>query len=195
MANKYWTKEKQREYYERKGKKLAKEYYQNNKENRKEYQSVYFQNNKEEQSKKNRERYLSNKEKYDETINKWREENRERLKIRQRNYMREYRKQSSTYQLRENVGHYIRQALINSIPKSGTYKKYLGCSIKEYKQYLEKQFTSEMNWENYGTYWEIDHINPISKFDFNIDDNIYAAFHYTNTQPLSITMNRQKYNK
>lgn len=195
MANKYWTKEKQKEYYERKGKELAKKYYQDSKNDRKEYQSEYYQNNKEEQYKKNRERLVKNKEKYKETNDKWREDNKEKLKIRQRNYMKEYRKKSPTYRLRENIGHYIRQALIDSIPKSGTYKKYLGCSINEYRQYLEKLFKSEMTWENYGTYWEIDHIKAISNFDLTKEEEILKAFHYLNTQPLSIKENRQKSNK
>ena len=109
--------------------------------------------------------------------------------------MKEYRKNSPTYRLRENIGHYIRQALINSVSKSGTYKEYLGCSVKEYRYYLEKQFTPEMNWDNYGQYWEIDHIHPISKFDLGNINEIKKAFNYTNTQPLSIKDNRQKSNK
>jgi hypothetical protein len=64
--------------------------------------------------------------------------------------------------------------------------EHLGCNIKEYKQYLEQQFTPEINWDNYGTYWEIDHIYPLSKG---------GSFHYTNTRPLSIYENRVKYNK
>ena len=61
--------------------------------------------------------------------------------------------------------------------------KFLGCSKEFFIKYLESQFTPEMNWDNYGTYWEIDHIHPLSKG---------GAFHYTNTQPLTITDNRIK---
>jgi len=70
--------------------------------------------------------------------------------------------------------------------KSNTSLEYLGCSINEYKTHLELQFTPEMKWENWGTYWEIDHIIPLSKG---------GSFHYTNTQPLIITENRKKSNK
>ena len=40
-----------------------------------------------------------------------------------------------------------------------------------------------MNWDNYGSYWEIDHIKPLSKG---------GSFHYTNTQPLTVKENRRK---
>ena len=40
-----------------------------------------------------------------------------------------------------------------------------------------------MCWSNYGGYWEIDHIIPISKG---------GIFHYSNTQPLPVNKNREK---
>ena len=43
-----------------------------------------------------------------------------------------------------------------------------------------------MNWENWGIYWEIDHIIPLNKG---------GTFHFSNTQPLTITNNRKKSNK
>jgi hypothetical protein len=70
--------------------------------------------------------------------------------------------------------------------KNNTSLEYLGCSIDEYKIHLQNQFTPEMNWENWGSYWEIDHIVPLSKG---------GTFHFSNTQPLTITENRKKSNK
>ena len=49
--------------------------------------------------------------------------------------------------------------------------------------FLEKQFDDKMSWDNHGTYWEIDHIKPLSKG---------GSFHYTNTQPLIWEDNRSK---
>ena len=43
-----------------------------------------------------------------------------------------------------------------------------------------------MNWDNYGTYWEIDHSIPLSKG---------GSFHYTNTSPMAISENRSKGSK
>jgi hypothetical protein len=64
--------------------------------------------------------------------------------------------------------------------------EYLGCTIDEYKTHLESQFTPEMTWENWGIYWEIDHNIPLSKG---------GTFHFSNTQPLTITENRKKSNR
>lgn len=77
---------------------------------------------------------------------------------------------------------------INIFLKSDSLKtlEVLGCDLVFYKKYLEQQFTTKMNWENYGIYWEIDHIIPLSKG---------GSFHYTNTQPLTINENRKKSNK
>lgn len=91
------------------------------------------------------------------------------------------------YRLENNIrcrlNHYLRS---NNLPKTERSIKYLGCTISKYKKYLELQFTDEMNWENYGKYWEVDHIIPVSKG---------GSFHYTNTQPLTITENREKSDK
>jgi hypothetical protein len=73
--------------------------------------------------------------------------------------------------------------------------EYLGCTMDEYTQYLEQMFTPDMNWDNYGEYWEIDHIKPIDAFDLNDEDQLYEAFNYINTQPLKKKDNREKSNK
>jgi hypothetical protein len=72
---------------------------------------------------------------------------------------------------------------------------YLGTTMEQYCQYLEQQFTPEMNWDNYGSYWEIDHILPIDSFDLTNEEQLYQCFNYTNTRPLHWLENKQKSNK
>jgi 5-methylcytosine-specific restriction endonuclease McrA len=95
------------------------------------------------------------------------------------------RKNNINVRLYESIKSRINGALKIKHNKTNT-NEYLGCNIDDYKTYLEKLFTLEMNWENYGKYWEIDHIIPLSKG---------GSFHYTNTQPLTINENRTKSNK
>lgn len=60
----------------------------------------------------------------------------------------------------------------------------LGCSFNELKQHIENQFYPEMNWENWGDTWEIDHIKGCINFNFDIPSEVEECFHYTNMRPL-----------
>jgi hypothetical protein len=71
-----------------------------------------------------------------------------------------------------------------NIKKNNSIIKYLGCSLEEYKSHISSQFEKEMNWENQGEIWELDHQIPCSSFDFSKEDEIYKCFNYTNIKPL-----------
>jgi hypothetical protein len=71
----------------------------------------------------------------------------------------------------------------------------IGCTIDEYKTYLEKQFKPDMSWDNHGVVWEIDHIIPCSKFDLTNPIQQSKCFNYKNTQPLYKSENRSKGNR
>jgi 5-methylcytosine-specific restriction endonuclease McrA len=106
-------------------------------------------------------------------------------------YMNNYRKNRRKFDLDFKLISDLRTRIYLCVKNYNLNKKdksinEIGCSIQDFKLHLEKQFTKNMTWENYGTYWEIDHIVPLSK---------NGSFHYTNTQPLTITENRKKSNK
>lgn len=50
----------------------------------------------------------------------------------------------------------------------------------------------DMNWENYGSLWNIDHIIPISSFDLTNVDEQYNAFNWKNTWALYSNVNCSK---
>jgi hypothetical protein len=80
--------------------------------------------------------------------------------------------------------------------KSKHTMELLGCSIEEFKIYLEKQFTKGMNWGNYGKKgWHIDHILPCASFDLTDPEQQKKCFHYTNLQPLWAEDNYKKKDK
>ena len=162
-------------------------------ESREEYYKQYYAKNKEkalqnsrkwkeenpDKVKKHWENFKSNSDKYKTASKKWNSENRDRIN----ELLKEKRKQDPKFRLRESIlaliNHHLQQ-------KSKSTNEYLGCSYEEYHLYLENKFKNQMNWNNYGTYWEIDHTIPLSKG---------GSFHYTNTSPMTITENRQKSNK
>lgn len=71
----------------------------------------------------------------------------------------------------------------NGVEKGKGTVEYLGCSIQDYRQYLESFFQDGMSWENRGD-WVIDHRVPIAAFDLTDEDDCNLAFHFSNTQPL-----------
>lgn len=146
--------------------------------------------------------YQTNKEKYKETSKNWQLNNPDKVKSITKKYRqsekgittrKKYRKEEydqkygkdMEWTLSRNIRIRLHHALKNNF-KSGKTLELLGCSIKEYALYLEQRFDKNMNWGNYGTYWEIDHTIPLSKG---------GSFHYTNTTPMIIAENRSKSNK
>lgn len=82
-----------------------------------------------------------------------------------------------------------------NIKKNNKTFELVGCTKNELISYLEKQFTPEMNWDNYGPYFHIDHIIPCSAWDLTNDLELKACFHYTNLQPLVGPENQSKGDK
>jgi 5-methylcytosine-specific restriction endonuclease McrA len=69
----------------------------------------------------------------------------------------------------------------------------IGCTSEELKSHLQNKFTKDMSYDNYGE-WEIDHIIPISSYDFSDFNKLKECFNYKNLQPLSQFENRSKSN-
>ena len=109
-----------------------------------------------------------------------------------RNWINEKRKIDPSFKLKQQLSHRIYLAL----KKKGAFKskrtmKFLGCTVKELWQHLEKQFQPGMTRENYGE-WHVDHIKPCALFDLTKDEEQAACFHYTNLQPLWAVDNIRK---
>ena len=152
------------------------------KEEIKKKQSEYYYKNKDKIRKQHKQYKDSKKEKTKEYNKKYWEDNRQRIQENKKTFFQNNPEASLTQKQRIQV----QKQISRGIRFITSTIKYLGCTFNEYSEYLENQFDENMSWENYGIYWEIDHIHPISKG---------GSFHYTNTQPLTITENREKGNK
>ena len=101
-------------------------------------------------------------------------------------YKRERMKRDEQYKINKRIGDkiYFGIAKGRNVP---SLTKYVGYRIDELKNHLEKQFDSNTNWDNYGTYWEIDHIIPKSMFKFTSydDEEFKLCWCLNNLQPLS----------
>ena len=73
----------------------------------------------------------------------------------------------------------------------------LDYSFQELARHLEKQFKDGMSWENYGSWWVIDHKIPQSWFDIESveDDSFLECWGLKNLQPMQKRENLVKNNK
>ena len=74
-------------------------------------------------------------------------------------------------------------------------EQYVGCSFEEAKRRIESQFTRGMTWENYGSFWTLDHIVPLSSFDLRDERQRMFVNHISNLRPLNAKENIRKGNK
>lgn len=110
---------------------------------------------------------------------KWEAENRDRRKARHHE-----RKVDVNYRLRRALRARLKTALHKNY-KTSSAITLLGCTLDELKAHLERQFKTDMSWDNYGRGgWHIDHVRELVLFDLTDAAQAAAACHYTNLQPL-----------
>lgn len=180
-------------------KEYRKKYYQHNKDKEIKQARIYYYKNKRKRLQQMKEYmkgyYLQNREKSLEYQKKYRQKNKKIIKEYQTEYAKKYsfkrRLEDENFKLLGNLRSRITMAIKN-YKKGEKTKKLLGCSIEQLKHYLEKKFKKGMTWDNYGKYWEIDHIKPCCSFDLSKLSEQCKCFHYNNLQPLTVKENRSK---
>lgn len=110
----------------------------------------------------------------------WRLDNPEAVRTYHREYER-VKRQDPIYRLNQAVSSALRRAISD---KGGRkWQTVLGYSTADLKAHLEKQFKGGISWDNYGD-WHIDHIRPISSFDFTKRGDFKMCWALSNLQPL-----------
>ena len=171
----------------------------------KEYKKEYGKSEKYKKYQKKYQKEYRKSEKHKEIVKKYEQKHKQQISEYRKKYKKsekyiEYqnnrKKTDILFKLKMNISCLIR----NSIKKNG-YKKsiktenILGCSIEEFKQYIENLFESWMNWNNHGVLksgkrqhtWQIDHIIPLSSA--KTEEDVLKLNHYKNLQPLDAYTN------
>ena len=188
------------------------------KEEKRDYARQYRIDNKEKISRKRKEHYLETIELQRERSREYFEENKEKIRATQRteeyrakrrerrksnrqnenSYQKNKRQTDHTYNLRCRVS----SCISNTLSKRGVSKDHptwqsLPYSPKDLADHLEKQFDENMNWDNYGSYWHIDHIYPQSllPYDSLLHENFIKCWALDNLRPLEKIENIKKSNK
>jgi 5-methylcytosine-specific restriction endonuclease McrA len=133
--------------------------------------------------------------------NKWNKENPEKKRKQGRDtFAKNYDKWKSNkaWVMKRRVS----TTVANTMKKRGVSKnhqtwKTLPYSPEQLKEHLENQFDSKMTWDNYGTYWHIDHIYPQSllPYDSLEHPNFQKCWALENLRPLEAKANIKKGNK
>lgn len=98
------------------------------------------------------------------------------------------RKNNMNYRLKKSIAARLRTVLV----KNDSTMNYIGCNIQYLREWVEYNFTEDMNWDNYGTYWSIDHIIPVCKFDLTDEHEKLQCWNWTNLMPVPIKYNSTK---
>jgi len=135
----------------------------------------------------------NNRDKINSGIYLWKKRNPEKAKAIRNKHVSKKRKTDPLYcitlRFRELTNKAFRR---NGYTKESISEKYLGCSWKFLKNYIEQRFQEGMTWENRNL-WHIDHIIPTSIA--KTKSELIKLFHYTNLRPLWAEENRKKLNK
>jgi hypothetical protein len=98
---------------------------------------------------------------------------------------------NANYRIKKSIAARLRTVL----EKNTSTMNYIGCNIQFLREWFEFNFTSEMNWENYGSFWSIDHVIPVCKFDLTDETQKYQCWNWTNLMPVSVVYNSSKKQK
>jgi hypothetical protein len=177
--------EKSKRYYEKNSEHVKKRILDNYYDDREKHwgrMCNYYKENRDDLLEYKSEYYERNKEHMLELSSVYYKENKEDINEKNKLYMCERRKTDKLFVLKETISSLI----YHSLRRSG-YKRnkrtmdVLGCTIQEFKDYIESLFVDGMSWDNKGE-WHIDHKRPVGWA--KDEEEIYELNHYTNLQPM-----------
>jgi hypothetical protein len=146
-------------------KEYSRQWYAENRDKAIQYQREYRLKTKEKQSQYNKQAYEKRKVRYANDVN---------------------------FRLAANLRNRLNKAIKNNY-KVGSAVKDLGCSIEDFKKYIESKFQTGMTWGNWSRDgWHIDHIVPLYKLDLTNLEQFKIACNYTNMQPLWVEDHKLK---
>lgn len=182
------------------------EYYVENKEKIDLYKNKYREDNKERILLRDREYYQKNRDRCLVSFKNYYVENWDKIRSQRKKYREEnieliksQRKKWVDNNPKFRIAQALRKRVYSQLLSGKKYIELLGCSNDLIQKWFEFVFSLDehldLKWENYGNVWHIDHVIPVSSFDFDNDDEIIQCFHWTNVTPLLKKHNQSKSNK
>ncbi len=73
----------------------------------------------------------------------------------------------------------FRRFVLENTP-SEQYAPYFGLCRADLRSWIEAQFSTNQNWENFGKVWQFEHVIPVSWFNLNSEEDLKACWNYLN---------------
>ena len=78
---------------------------------------------------------------------------------------------------------------------SRSYAPYFGLDIENYRKWIELQFTPDLDWDNFGSSWQFDHIIPVAYFDFTKEEDLFLCWNFINIRVERLEPNKARGNR
>lgn len=75
------------------------------------------------------------------------------------------------------------------------YAPYFGLDVNSIRNWIEIQFTDDLNWENFGKAWQFDHIVPVTYFDFADREDLMLCWNFINIRVEKLGPNKSRGNR
>lgn len=73
----------------------------------------------------------------------------------------------------------LRRYVLEKKP-SPYYAPYFALDINSFREWIELQFEDGIGWQDFSARWQLDHIIPITYFDFTSSDDLKLAWNFIN---------------
>ena len=100
-------------------------------------------------------------------------------------------KQITKDRRRKRLQQQLRRFYFNTSPSQELYK-YMLCTKETFKEYINSLLQEDMNEENYGTVWELDHIVPVEVFNLDDEEDLKLCYSRYNILPIYKKHNKSK---
>jgi len=164
-----------------------------------------FNKLKQKKVEQDKKQYNENKVRINERNNAYYKENRTAIRAQRKQFREDNPERVKAWSkkflsdVNAKIGNNLRKRTRYFLHSGKAWSSLLGCDITHFKDWLEFNFEQEpdndMNLNNYGAIWEIDHVYPLSKFDMSDEEDVKKAFNWKNILPALCSHNKSKNNK
>jgi hypothetical protein len=123
----------------------------------------------------------------------YRRANRAEISLRQQNWYASKLEEDPSYRaltcLQSCWKSRLKQA---GVARAPGFLRVLGCAWSTFRKRVEAELQEGWNWENYGSVWVCDHVQPFAAFQLHSAIERRMVSHYWNLRPLGVKENRIK---